>query len=355
MPTGAFDKARAKAFTQRSLTDMAGAVSLHLCVIGDRLGLFKDLYTQGAATAEAFAARNKIDARYAREWLEGLAAAEYLNFDVASQRFSLPAEHARPLTEDTHPAYQGNLRELLVYSMAPLEELIDAFKHGGGVPQSAFPPELYPAMQRSSGLRYDNFLIDTWLAEMPDVVAMLERGVDVADIGCGRGTALALMAKTFPKSQFWGYDAFAPQVEGARATARASGLDKFISFEVLDASAELPRDFDVIFTFDVIHDMAHPRDGLANIQRHLKEHGIYVLQEITAADARHANRGATATLKYGMSLTYCMTTSLANGGEGLGTLGMPDQRVRELCHEVGFQTVRKLPCSNDFISLYEVR
>lgn len=350
-----FDKNRAKAFTGKLIGDVAGAVAMHFCAIGDRLGLFKDLASDGPADAGAFAARTGINERYAREWLEGMAAAGYLEFDPASARFALPAEHARPLADDSSPLFQGALWSLLIYSMAPFEQLIDAFKSGGGVPQSAFDPQLYDAMQRSSGLRYRNFLLDTWLPDMPDVVAMLERGVDVADVGCGRGTALTMMAEAYPNSRFWGFDAFAPQVEGANEKARERGIEARTTFEVLDASDELPQDFDLIFTFDVIHDMAKPRAALANIRRHLRPGGIYTLQEISAADERHENRGPEATLKYGMSLTYCMTTSLANHGEGLGTLGMPQNVVRELCRDAGFGEVRKLPCSNDFISLFEVR
>jgi len=353
--TTTFDKERAKAFSRKMLGDIAGSVAMHLCVIGDRLGLFKDFAANGPADAATFATRNDIDARYALEWLEALAAADYLDYAPATNQFSLPAEHARPLAQDSHPTYQGNMCNLLAYSMAPLDQLTDAFRNGGGVAQDAFSPDLYKAMQRSSGLRYNNFLLNTWLPDMPDVVAMLERGVDVADVGCGRGTAMALMAEAFPNSRFWGYDAFAPQVEGAREEAKARGVSANTRFEVLDASADIPRDFDLIFTFDVIHDMAQPREGLANIRRHLKDGGIYVLQEISAQDERHENRGFEATIKYGMSLTYCMTTSLANHGEGLGTLGMPFKVVRELCAEAGFGAVRRLDCSNNFISLFEVR
>lgn len=350
-----FDKSRAKAFTAKVISDVAGAVTMHLCAIGDALGLFKDLAGNGPADAATFATRTGINERYAREWLEGMAAAGYLEFDPAAAHFTLPPEHLRPLADDTSPLFQGALWSMLTYSMAPFDQLVDAFKSGGGVPQSAFAPQLFDAMQRSSGLRYRNFLLDTWLPDMPDVVAMLERGVDVADVGCGRGTALMMMAKAFPHSRFWGFDSFAPQVEGANEKAYECGIDARTTFDVLDASDELPRDFDLIFTFDVIHDMAQPRAALKNICRHLKTGGIYVLQEISAANERHDNRGPEATLKYGMSLTYCMTTSLANHGEGLGTLGMSQKVVHELCRDAGFGEVRKLPCSNDFISLFEVR
>jgi 2-polyprenyl-3-methyl-5-hydroxy-6-metoxy-1,4-benzoquinol methylase len=350
----AFDKEKAKSFTERMLSDIAGTVVTHFCAIGDRLGLFKDLALQGPASVAEFATRNTIDQRYAQEWLEGLASAGYLDFDSSTCVFSLPAEHERLLAQDTHPMYQGAMCNLLTYSLEPMEKITEAFKTGGGVSQADYSPELFKTMQRTSALRYNNFLLDTWLPDMPRVVEKLESGVDVADIGCGRGTALSILAEAFPKSRFWGYDAFAPQVSGAQDAADSKGLSNHITFEVLDASSEIPRDFDLIFTFDVIHDMAKPREGLANIRRHLKSDGIYILQEISAEDERYDNRGVEATIKYGMSLSYCMTTSLAHGGEGLGTLGMSERVVRELCSEAGFGTVKKLPCSNDFTSLFEI-
>ena len=197
-------------------------------------------------------------------------------------------------------------------------------------------------MRRSSGLRYKNFLLQQWLPSMPDLIEMLERGVDVADVGCGTGTALLYMAEAFPQSRFVGYDAFAPQVEGANQQAVERGMADRVRFEVLDASVGLPRSFDVITTFDVIHDMAQPQAALRNIREHLAPGGIYVLQEITSADAVQENLGPQATIKYGMSIGYCMTTSLANGGEGLGTLGMPERVARELCLAAGFSSVEKM-------------
>lgn len=349
-----FDKSKAKAFLARFQEDLAGAMSTRLCAIGDRLGLFKALAEQGPATSHELAARTGINERYAREWLQGLAAAGYLEVDAARMSYALPAEHAKPLADEDSPLFQGGILELLAHAQTPFEQLVDAFKNGGGVAQAHFHPNLYHGMSRSSGVRYKNLLLQQWLPSMPDVMAMLQRGVSVADIGCGKGAALMRMAEAFPKSTFLGTDAFAPQVEGANARAGEAGLADRLKFLVGDGAEKLPAKFDVIFTFDVIHDSPRPREAMRNIREHLNPGGVFVMQEITSEDEPHANVGPMAAMKYGMSLHYCMTTSLAQGGEGLGTCGMPEKMVRELSNEAGFSRVVKSPACNDFISLYEI-
>ncbi len=352
--TNPIDKEKAKAFLARFQGDLAAAMSTRLCAIGDRLGLFKSLFEQGPATSVELAARTGINERYAREWLQGLTAAGYLEVDAARMSYTLPAEHARPLADEDSPLFQGGILELLAHAQTPFEQLVDAFKNGGGVAQAHFHPNLYHGMSRSSGVRYKNLLLQQWLPSMPDVQAMLERGVSVVDIGCGMGAALMRMAQAFPKSTFVGMDAFAPQVEGANARAQEAGLADRLKFFVGDGAEKLPSSYDVIFTFDVIHDSPRPREAMRNIRAHLNPGGVYVMQEITSEDELHANVGPMAAMKYGMSLHYCMTTSLAQGGEGLGTCGMPEKMVRDLSKEAGFSRVVKSPACNDFISLYEI-
>ncbi|MEM7254285.1 MAG: methyltransferase domain-containing protein [Pseudomonadota bacterium] len=350
-----FDKIKARTFTSKVVDDLAGTMITRLCAIGDALGLFKALHEQGPATSEQLAERTDIHERYAREWLRGMHAAGYLEVDRATSEYRLPAEHAALLADDANPLYQGGMWELMVHSLGPFDTLVDAFRNGGGVSQACFHPNLYNGMRRSSGLRYQNSLLQEWLPAMPDVVNKLSAGATVADIGCGSGTAILTMVEAFPNSQFTGYDAFAPQVERANAQARERGLDDRVHFDVVDASLQLPNRFDIITTFDVIHDMAHPREALRTIHEHLNEGGLYVMQEIAAADDPHDNVGSQAALKYGMSITYCMTTSLANEGEGLGTLGLPPTVVRSLCDEAGFSSVESIPCRNEFFSLFLVR
>lgn len=354
MGTAAFDKEKAKRFMGKFQTDLAAAMSTRMCAIGDRLGLFKALAEHGPATSAELAECADINERYAREWLQGLTAAGYFEVDPETMRYTLPAEHSMPLVDEDGPLFQGGILELMAHSMTPFDELVDAFRNGGGVAQSSFHPDLYHGMCRSSGVRYKNLLLQEWIPAMPDIKAMLEMGVSVADVGCGNGVALLKLAEAFPNSTFVGFDAFAPQVEGANIRAKETGMADRVEFAVADGAERLPASYDIIFTFDVIHDMPRPREAMRNIRAHLNPGGVYVLQEITSEDETHANIGPIATLKYGMSLHYCMTTSLANQGEGLGTCGMPEKAVRSMAAETGFSKVVKAPCCNDFISLYEL-
>lgn len=354
MGTAAFDQEKAKRFMGRFQQDMASAMSTRMCALGDRLGLFKALSEHGAATSQQLADRAGVDERYAREWLQGMTAAGYLEVAPDSMSYTLPPEHSMPLVDENGPLFQGGILELMAHSMTPIEELVAAFKNGGGVAQSSYHPHLYEGMCRSSGVRYTNLLLQEWIPSMPDVMALLEKGVSVADVGCGKGVAMLKLAEAFPNSTFVGFDAFKPQVDGANEQAKAAGMADRVHFEVADGAEALPANYDVIFTFDVIHDMPRPREAMRNIREHLNPGGVYVMQEIASADELHDNIGPMATLKYGMSLHYCMTTSLANGGEGLGTCGMPEKMVRSMSQEAGYGRVVKAPCCNDFITLFEI-
>ena len=349
-----FDKNRAKEFLGRFQGDLAAAMAVRLCAIGDRLGLFSVLAQQGPATSAELAARASVNERYAREWLQGLTAAGYLEVDPVTLAYRLPKEHEKLFADEENPLFQGGMLQMIAYAQEPFEELVEAFQKGGGVAQSSFRPDLYHSMSRSSGVRYKNLLLQQWLPSMPDVQAMLERGVSVADVGCGKGSAILRMAEAFPKSSFAGFDAFPPQVEGANARAREAGLDGRVRFAVADGAEKLPASYDLIFTFDVIHDSPRPFEMIRNIREHLNPGGVYVMQEITSEDETHANTGPMAAMKYGLSMHYCMTTSLAQGGAGLGTCGMPEKKVREMSLEAGFSRVIKSPAGNDFFSLYEI-
>jgi 2-polyprenyl-3-methyl-5-hydroxy-6-metoxy-1,4-benzoquinol methylase len=351
----AIDEGKLHAFMGKLVGDLSGAMTSALCHLGDRLGLFKDLASNGPATSAELAQRAGITERYAREWLGGMGAAGYLDYDPASQRYTLPAEHAPALAQEGGPMFIGGMLQMLPAQLGHLDQLAEAFRNGGGVPQSAYGEGFWDGFERFSGTWFENFLLQQWLPAVPDVQAKLERGASVADVGCGRGRALLKMAQAFPASRFMGFDAYAPTIELATQRARAVGVGDRVRFEVRDVVQGIPEQYDLITTFDVIHDMANPRGALKAIRQALKPDGSYLCLEINAADRREDNAGPLAALFYGASITYCMTTSLANNGEGLGTLGMPEGKVREFCAEAGFGSVRRLPLDNPFNCLYEAK
>ena len=197
-------------------------------------------------------------------------------------------------------------------------------------------------------------LVQQWLPLVPQTSAKLRADARIADVGCGTGQALIALARAFPSITATGYDAHPPSVEQARRATAEAGLANRVSYQVLDAAAGLPDSFDVITTFDVVHDAVDPLGLLRSIRDALRPGGSYLCLEINCSDQATANTGPIAALLYGFSVLYCMTTSLAEGGEGLGTLGLPEQALRDLAAKAGFAQVRHVEMDNPFNSLYEL-
>lgn len=353
-PGTAFDETRAEAFVGKVLGDTGAANAVLLATIGDRLGLFKTLAAHGSVTSTELAALAGIDERYGREWLSGMTAAGYLDYDPAGGRFTLPAEHAPALAQEHGPLFFGGVHEMMSSWAGVVDRVIDAFRQGGGVPQSAYDEHMWEGLERFTAGWFENLLLPVWLPAMPRVRAALEAGVDVADIGCGRGRALIKLAEAYPVSRYVGYDVFEPAVEQARERARAAGVAGRVRFECRDAAGGLPDRFDVITTFDVVHDAVDPGGLLAAIRSALRPDGTYVCVDINCSDRIEDNAGPLGTLFYTASLLYCMTTSLAHHGEGLGTCGLPEVKLRSLCADAGFADVRRVPLDNPFNNLYEI-
>jgi SAM-dependent methyltransferase len=235
------------------------------------------------------------------------------------------------------------------------DQLTEAFQNGGGVPQSAYPPAFWDGLERHTAGWFENLLLQQWIPAMPEVEAKLQRGVSVADVGCGRGRALIKLAQAFPSSRFVGYDVFPLAVEQASARARAAGVAERVKFQQLDAAKGIPEEFDIITTFDVVHDAVDPLGLLRAIRQALRDNGHYICLDINCSDKLEENAGPFGAMFHGVSVMYCMTTSLAGGGAGLGTLGFHEHKVQELCTAAGFSAVRRLPLENPFNLIYEIK
>jgi SAM-dependent methyltransferase len=348
------DQAKTEAFLGKVLSDTSGMTTTILASIGDRLSLFRHL-AHGPATSTELASRAAINERYAREWLGAMASAGYVEYDPASECFTLPAEYVPVLAQENGPIFFGGIHQMLAGMVGPLNQLSQAFQYGGGVPQSAYDHNMWDGLERFTASWFEHLLIPVWLPAMPEVQAKLERGALVADVGCGRGKALIKLAQAFPRSQYVGYDIFAPTIAEATAHAQAAGVADRVRFEHRDVSAGLPEQYDVITTFDVVHDAIDPRGLLRAIRQGLRSDGRYVCLDINCAEHLEGNAGPLGSLFYGVSVLYCMTTSLSGHGEGLGTAGLPEGKLRELSLEAGFSSVRRVPLENPFNNLYEIR
>ena len=336
------------------MADTTGLLVTVLSSIGDRLGLFKNLAREGPATSVELAERMHVNERYAREWLRAMACAGYLEYEPASQRFTLPAEHVPVLADEGGASFFCGVQEEMVGFAGPINQLMRAFRNGGGLTMDSYDPSTWEGQARFAVTWYEHLLVPVWLPLMPEVIAKFESGALVADVGCGGAGELIKLAQTYPLSRFCGYDNFAPAIQKAEANARAAGVADRVSFEEKDVSEGLTDKYDVITTFDVVHDAISPRKLLRAIHDGLRHDGRYVCVEVNSSDKFEENIGPQGAFLYSCSLLFCMPTSLANSGEGLGTAGLPEAKMRELCREAGFTMIRRVEMDDSFNALYEM-
>jgi SAM-dependent methyltransferase len=353
-PQGAINRTKQDAFVNKVLGDTSATMTTLLASIGDRLGLFKDLAANGPGTTTEIAGRTGTNERYIREWLGAMTAAGYTEYDAPTVRFSLPAEHAAALATESGPFFFGGFYQMIPALVAVFEQVTEAFRQGGGVRQANYPSALWDGLERFSAGWFNNLLLQQWIPAMPAVQSKLQRGARVADVGCGRGRALIKLAQTFPACRYFGFDIYAPAIDEATDRAKAAGVQDLVTFQQVDISNGLPGEYDVITTFDVVHDAVDPLGLLRAVRRALVSDGVYVCLDTNCSEKLEENIGPVGSMLLSFSVLYCMTTSLAWGGAGLGALGFHERKVQEMCSEAGFHTVRKVPLDNPFNNLYEI-
>jgi len=330
----------------------AGGMLTFMIDIGLRTGLF-EAAAAGPATSADLAKRAGLSERYVREWLGAIVTGGIMSYDASTRTYALPPEHAACLTG----AGSSNLAPVsqLVTTLAEhVDGVVAAFRSGGGVPYERYRPRFTDVMDRLSRGTFDETLIPELLPLVPDLPARLSRGIRVADVGCGTGHAINLMAAAYPRSTFVGYDLAEDAIEKARAEAESLDLPN-ATFEVLDVATLAPAEpFDVIFAFDAIHDQADPAGVLSRIRASLSPDGWFVLVDInTASDLAQNVDNPIAPFVYGISTLHCLTVSLAAGGAGLGAAWGRDVATRML-HDAGFQEVTVHDAPGDPLNLVYV-
>jgi SAM-dependent methyltransferase len=313
-----------------------GSMLSYMIDIGARTGLLTAAST-GPATCEALAQRAGLTERYVREWLGAMVTGGIFEYDPASETYTLPPAHAAALTPG--PMNLAPYAQFNTHLGKHVHQVAHAFRVGGGVPYAEYRPEFMDVMDGISRGLYDSFLVDAYLPTVDGLVERLERGIHVGDVACGAGHALVLLARSFPKSTFVGFDLDEGAIARARAEARGAELDN-VNFEVRDA-ARLTTDtpFGAVFVFDALHDQVDPAGVLAHIFEALEPGGVLVMKEPRGADTLEGNIGnPMAPILYSVSTLHCMTVSLAHGGAGIGTM-MPESVARGLLTDAGFGDV----------------
>jgi SAM-dependent methyltransferase len=344
------DAAAAEEFVSQLVDTYTGGLLTALLEIGRRTSLFEHA-ALGPVTSAELAARAGLQERYVREWLAAMVTGGIVEYDAAAGRYWLPAEHAASLT-GTGVQNLLPLAYLVSAVAAHVDGVTSAFREGGGVPYASYLPQFHDVMDQLWQPMYRDLLVEQILTLVPGLVEQLESGIRLADVCCGSGNGLLVLAERFPRSRFVGYDSDADAIAIGTARATRAGLSN-ASFEVTDAATlRTDEPFDAILVFNAIHDQARPDDVLRSIRAALVPGGTFLMDEPRISSRLENNVGnPLATIVYSVSLLHCMTVSLAQGGAGLGT-GWGEELALSMLADAGFGDVAVHDAPDPFNAVY---
>lgn len=351
--TPGFDPAKAEAFMGRLVETLNGAALALMTSVGHRTGLFETLAVLPPATPAQIATEAALDERYVHEWLGAMATGGVVAYDPATDRYALPPEHAHYLTRAGGPDNLAVAAQFIGVLGGVEDRVVTCFHEGGGVPYEAYP-RFHEVMAEESGQTVVSALVDVILPLAPGLTERLAAGIDVLDVGCGSGRALNLLARTFPRSRFTGYDLSAEAIASAASEAARNGTTN-VRFEARDTTwlEEFDR-YDLVTAFDAIHDQARPDTVLAAIARTLRPDGTFLMQEISGSGQLHRDvEHPMGPFLYTVSCLHCMTVSLSAGGAGLGAM-WGAETARRMLEEAGFAKVELRTLPHDPLNFYFV-
>jgi SAM-dependent methyltransferase len=351
--TRELDEGAAQAFAGRMLGVVNDGMLALMVSVGHRTGLFDVMAGMGWADSARLAQTSGLQERYVREWLGAMTTGGLVQHDGQAGTYRLPPEHAASLTTAAGPDNIAAYAQFVAMLGKVEDGIVRSFRDGGGVPYSEFP-EFQQLMAEDSGAIFDATLVDVVVPVVPGLPARLQEGIDVADVGCGSGHAVNLLAAAFPRSRFVGFDFSAEGIAAGQEEAAAKGLHN-ARFEQQDvATLGGPPMFDFVTTFDAVHDQAHPSDVLRGIFEALRPGGTYLCVDIRASSnvAENIDHPLGPYL-YTISCMHCMTVSLALGGDGLGAM-WGEQKALEMIHKAGFTEVRTETVEGDIFNNYYV-
>lgn len=355
--TGSVDTARVEQIAETAFGYLSGAVVAGMIYLGDELGLYRALRDAGPMTSEEVAEHTGLHERWLREWLRGQAAADLIEYR-GDGRFELTGEAALVLADEENPASVIGSFSDLPDQLLLLKRARDSFRTGAGFTYDDGGESVARSVERMLGPWNKTLLISEALPKLEGVVARLEAGARVADVGCGAAVAVVAMARAFPRSEFHGYDNSSHALQRAKANIEAAGVANAFVHDV--ATEPLPADeaFDLITCLDCLHDMARPDLAASAIRSAIKPHGVWFIVDVeSSAEFEENLANPLAPLMYGFSILTCMASSASTpDGLALGTVGLPEPRMRELVTNAGFSRFQRVAgLEHPFNAYYEAR
>jgi SAM-dependent methyltransferase len=348
------DQDALQALLGRAVADMGAALQAPLILIGDKLGLYRAMGDGKPVTPAELAKKTGTAERYIREWLNANAAGQLVQYDAKSGKFSMTPEQALVLATDDSPVHLPGFYHLLASVVKDEEKLTKIYKTGKGMGWHEHEKGLFEGTERFFRPTYLANLVSNWIPALDGVEAKLKAGARVADIGCGHGASTLLMAKSYPKSKFFGFDYHKPSVEKARKKAKEAGVADRVTFEVAPAKDFPGKDYDLVAFFDCLHDMGDPVGAAKHVKKTLAKGGTWMIVEPFANDDAAANHNPIGRIFYSASATVCVPCSLAQEvGMGLGAQAGP-ARLEKVARSGGFRHFRKAT-ETPFNMVFEAR
>jgi 2-polyprenyl-3-methyl-5-hydroxy-6-metoxy-1,4-benzoquinol methylase len=334
------DEKKLNDFMGKALGDIGAAMSAVLILIGDKLGLYKALASGGPMTSAELAKKTNTAERYIREWLGNQAAGGYVTYDPASRRYTLPPEQASALADEDSPAFIQGAFQLIsaLYQAEP--KISDNFHTGKGLDWCDHDGALFEGTERFFRPNYRGHLVDAWIPALEGMKEKLDKGIRVADVGCGHGASTILLAQAFPKSQFVGFDFHQGSIDTARRRAKAAGVDNHVTFEVARSTDYPGKDYGLVAHFDCLHDMGDPSGAARHVRETLAPDGTWMIIEPFAGDRVEDNLNPVGRVYYAASTMICVPASLAHQGPALGAQA-GEARLREIVTKGGFTRFRR--------------
>jgi ubiquinone/menaquinone biosynthesis C-methylase UbiE len=339
-------------FLGRAMADMGATGAAGSVVIGNRLGLYREL-AQGPATPEQFAARTKCNERYLTEWLRGQAAGGYVSYDPTTGEFSLTEEQAFCLADPNGPNVSAVFLIGLGYLRAE-PQITEAFRTGAGVAWHEHNEDVFVGCDAFYRPGYVAELVPSWIPALDGVDAKLTAGARVADLGCGLGSSSVLLAEAYPRTTIVGSDLHTESIELARKKAAEAGVSDRVSFEVASAQTFTGADYDLVTMFDALHDMGDPVGAAKRVRQALAPDGTWLLVEPFASDTVEDNFNPVGRLYYAGSTFLCVPNALSQpGGYALGAQA-GEAAIRQVITDAGFTRFRRV-AESPFNLVYEIR
>ena len=350
----AIDPDKLHDFLVRAVVDFGATFNAALVRIGDKLGLYRALAAGGPQTPGELAKRTGTAERYVREWLSAQAAGGYVTYDPGPGKFHLSEEQAFAMADENSPAFLPGAFQVALAAVKAEELLTERFKTGQGLGWHEHDHELFVGTERFFRPGYAANLVAAWIPSLDGVEEKLNSGGRVADGGCGLGASTILMAKSYPKSEFVGFDYHEKSIESARQRAKDAGVNGRIRFEVAKAKDYPGKDYDFVTFFDCLHDMGDPAGASAHVRGSLKKDGTWMIVEPNAGDKLEDNLHPIGRAFYGASTLLCTPASLHQEvGLALGAQA-GEKRLREVVTSGGFTRFRRAT-QTPFNLIFEAR